>query len=248
MEFNERVLKCYVNDLNNVVKVSESYDVIQTSVPDFANYDDETMKAVLEDAKMLGYKRNLEVFDIAPDIYSDFCTVWQQLGFETDSAYVSKLFDKSYLESLSNKWSDEAVVEAEKVVATEEVVDKQALISQTAQLLFESNSADFLSGFEKENEAMLNEFVKVAKVLNRMVIKIEGNISLSPGTTSNEFDYELSRLRAEHAKEYMVEHGIDSDRIIIVANGGDKPIASNDTAEGRKLNRNCVISFYQGEG
>lgn len=80
-----------------------------------------------------------------------------------------------------------------------------------------------------------------------MVIKIEGNVSLTPGNTSTEFDYELSRMRAQHAKEYMVEHGIDEQRIIIVANGGDKPITTNETAEGRRANRNCIISFYQGE-
>ena len=122
------------------------------------------------------------------------------------------------------------------------------MISKTAQVLFQANTADFLAGYDAENEAMLDEFVKVAKVLNRMVITVEGNISLAPNTVSNEADYVLSEMRAERVKEYLVAHGIEESRIITKGNGGDKPIASNDTAEGRQANRNCQIFFYQGEG
>ena len=71
---------------------------------------------------------------------------------------------------------------------------------------------------------------------------------MSPNTVSTEEDYVLSQMRAERVKEYLVAHGIEESRIITKGNGGDKPIASNDTAEGRKENRNCQIFFYQGEG
>ena len=237
-----------VNEMNSGNNLQEAYQVIRNSVPDYASYDDETLKDVLADTQYLGYKKNIEVFDIAKQIYGDFCTVWEQLGFETDPQYVQNLFDQTYLNELSEKWANEAETTEEEVVATEENVDKQALISRTVQLLFEPNSAEFLTGYEDEDEAMLDEYVKIAKVLNRMVIKIEGNISLSPGTVSNDADYELSRLRAQRAKDYMVANGIEESRIVVVANGGDKPIASNDTEEGRRQNRNCIISIYQGEG
>lgn len=237
-----------VNDINNRVDVGETYDIIRESIPDFATYDNATMAELLNDSKQLGFEKNLEAFDIAPGIYQDFCTVWSQIGFDTNPEYVSSLFDNSYISNLSSKWANaESSVTEESIVATENVLDREALVSQTANLLFEANSGEFLQGYEEEDEAMLDEFVKIAKVLNRMVIKIEGNVSLTPGNTSTEFDYELSRMRAQHAKEYMVEHGIDEQRIIIVANGGDKPITTNETAEGRRANRNCIISFYQGE-
>lgn len=237
-----------VNDINNGVNVGEAYNIIRQAVPDFASYDDATMTELLNDSKQLGYEKNLEAFEIAPGIYNDFCTIWNQIGFDTNPEYVSSLFDDSYINNLSSKWRNaEATIASNDIIATDEVIDREALVSQTANLLFEANSAEFLQGYEEEDEAMLDEFVKIAKVLNRMVIKIEGNVSLTTGNTSSEFDYELSRMRAEHAKEYMVEHGIEGQRIIIVANGGDKPITTNETAEGRRANRNCIISFYQGE-
>lgn len=237
-----------VNDINNDVNMNASYDVIRESIPDFSSYDDATIRGMLNDSKQLGYRKNIEAFEIASGIYRDFCTIWNQMGFKTDAENVGSLFDDRYIRSLSNKWENkENAIEEKEVVATESIIDREALVSHTANLLFEANSAEFLPGYEAEDEAMLDEFVKIANVLNRMVIKIEGNVSLTPGNVSTEFDYELSRLRAEHAKEYMVAHGVDEHRIIIVANGGDKPIVSNETAEGRKLNRNCIISFYQGE-
>lgn len=236
-----------VNDMNAGNNIAESYDVIRQSVPDFASYDDATMQDVLADSKYLGYKKNLEAMEIAPSIYTDFCKIWNQLGFETDPEYVSKLFDTSYLNELASKWQNEAVTDQAGIVATENFEEKQALISKTAQVLFQANTADFLAGYDAENEAMLDEFVKVAKVLNRMVITVEGNISLAPNTVSNDADYALSEMRAERVKEYLVAHGIEASRIITKGNGGDKPIASNDTAEGRQANRNCQIFFYQGE-
>ena len=238
-----------VNDMNSSRNIEQSYEIIRTAMPDFSDYDDQTMAEVLADSQYLGYNRNIEAFDIAKDIYVDFCDIWEQLGFETDPEYVTSLFDNSFLNSLANKWEkNETNVGQDTVVADQEQLeDRDALITKVVHLSFEPNYGYFLEGHEEENYALLDEFVKVAKVLNRTVIKIEGNVSLTPGNVSTEFDYSLSRLRAEAARDYMVEQGIQESRIVIVANGGDKPIVPNNTAENRQINRNCIISFYQGE-
>ena len=46
----------------------------------------------------------------------------------------------------------------------------------------------------------------------------------------------------------MVSQGIDEKRIIIEGLGGDYPIDTNDTEEGKANNRSCEISFYQAGG
>jgi len=48
---------------------------------------------------------------------------------------------------------------------------------------------------------------------------------------------ELSQQRVNRVKEYMVSKGIDKKRITGKGYGGSKPVASNDTEEGRILNR-----------
>lgn len=48
---------------------------------------------------------------------------------------------------------------------------------------------------------------------------------------------ELSQQRVNRVKEYLVSKGIDKKRITGKGYGGSKPVASNDTEEGRVLNR-----------
>lgn len=47
----------------------------------------------------------------------------------------------------------------------------------------------------------------------------------------------LSQKRAEACRDYLAKHGIDKGRIEAVGYGDEQPIASNDTDEGRSLNR-----------
>jgi outer membrane protein OmpA-like peptidoglycan-associated protein len=47
----------------------------------------------------------------------------------------------------------------------------------------------------------------------------------------------LSKKRAEAVKAYLVSQGIDATRLITQYFGETKPIASNDTPEGRQKNR-----------
>jgi outer membrane protein OmpA-like peptidoglycan-associated protein len=47
----------------------------------------------------------------------------------------------------------------------------------------------------------------------------------------------LSKKRAEAVKAYLVSQGIDATRFITQYYGETKPIAPNDTPEGRQKNR-----------
>ncbi len=250
-----------VNDINNGVNIKEYYDSIRKSVPDYAEYSDEDIAAEISYAKFLNYNGNIEALDVSNDIYKDFCKVWEQLGFETENSY--KLIESKYLTSLASKWEDNEKVSDNSIGNNnaEEYVDQEALISQYAKILFNGDSAEFKTGYEKTDKELIDQFIKVAKVLNKTVIKISGHVNLGPGSAiwdegtksykiangykSSEFAYKLSKMRAETVKDYMVSQGISADRIIIEGLGGDYPIDTNDTAEGQSNNRSCEISFYQ---
>jgi OOP family OmpA-OmpF porin len=51
----------------------------------------------------------------------------------------------------------------------------------------------------------------------------------------------LSQRRANTVRDYMVSQGIDAARITARGFGESKPVASNDTAEGRAENRRVDI-------
>lgn len=59
---------------------------------------------------------------------------------------------------------------------------------------------------------------------------------------TEEYNRELSMRRAQAAQEYLVSNGVDQKRIVLSGMGESNPIASNDTAEGRAMNRRVEVA------
>ena len=65
---------------------------------------------------------------------------------------------------------------------------------------------------------------------------------------SNQYNFGLSRRRAESVKAKLLEFGLAEERIIgIEAMGEEQPIATNDTSEGRAQNRRVEFKLVQVE-
>ncbi len=54
---------------------------------------------------------------------------------------------------------------------------------------------------------------------------------------SDSYNQRLSEDRANAVRNYLIEQGVSSDRIEAVGYGEKQPVATNDTEEGRQLNR-----------
>jgi OOP family OmpA-OmpF porin len=65
-------------------------------------------------------------------------------------------------------------------------------------------------------------------------VAIEGHTDAQGDEASN---LALSESRAEAVRDYLVSQGIAADRLETAGFGESRPIASNDTAEGRAENR-----------
>ncbi len=83
-------------------------------------------------------------------------------------------------------------------------------------------------------------FSHLEKVVEFMTYKPSAMIEVS-GHTDNrgkpKKNLKLSEKRALAVRDYLISKGIEGDRIIAVGYGQEKPIATNDTEEGRALNR-----------
>jgi OOP family OmpA-OmpF porin len=118
---------------------------------------------------------------------------------------------------------DRAVVETElvsKVVGVE-----------LDNILFDFNSADIRAEYQDELDA-------VAKFLEEnpeAYVVIEG---FTDSTGDPTYNLLLSRKRAESVKDYLKSNfNLSEDRAVAIWYGKDLPVASNDTPEGRQLNR-----------
>ena len=86
-----------------------------------------------------------------------------------------------------------------------------------------------------------DEIRKVADFLEQYpdtTATIEGHTDI---TGSAEHNKQLSQARAESVRQVLInEFGIESARLEAVGHGEDRPVADNDTAEGRTKNRRVV--------
>lgn len=82
---------------------------------------------------------------------------------------------------------------------------------------------------------------KVASAIQRFPeasVIIEGHTDTVGGNESNQT---LSEQRAESVKRWLMDQGIEESRLKVKGLGASKPIAPNDTTEGRESNRRAEI-------
>ena len=79
--------------------------------------------------------------------------------------------------------------------------------------------------------------LKVANFLKKnpqYVVEIQGN---TDNTGQMAWNMQLSKMRADAVKKYLVSNGVADGRLTTTAFGPNEPIAPNNTAEGRAKNR-----------
>lgn len=103
-------------------------------------------------------------------------------------------------------------------------------------ITFASSSADISSSFYPT----LNSLVKVFKEFNKNGIDIVG---YTDSTGSAQLNQDLSNRRARSVAAYLEGTGVQASRISSYGAGSSQPIASNDTASGRALNRRVEINL-----
>jgi outer membrane protein OmpA-like peptidoglycan-associated protein len=85
-----------------------------------------------------------------------------------------------------------------------------------------------------ESISELRHMIRFMQDYPKLKIEISGHTD-SLGT--EEINRKLSQDRAEAVREYLVSHGVHTTRITARGYGASKPVAPNDTEEGRQRNR-----------
>ncbi len=85
-----------------------------------------------------------------------------------------------------------------------------------------------------ESEFVLRKALKTLTTYSEIVVEISGH---TDNTGSRKTNDRLSQQRADSVRDWLVGQGVAPDRITTKGYGPDKPIATNDTPEGRQKNR-----------
>lgn len=110
------------------------------------------------------------------------------------------------------------------------------ILNMPGNVTFQTNSSDINSGFYQ----VLNSVAIVLKEFDKTVVDVAGH---ADSVGADDKNMELSQRRASSVSSYLGAQGIDAQRLITVGYGETRPIASNDTPEGRQQNRRVEITL-----
>lgn len=97
-----------------------------------------------------------------------------------------------------------------------------------------------LAHLRKESEVELNKLYEMLAQDLKMKIRIEGH---TDSDASEEHNLKLSDARAHAVRDFLVQKGINSDRLQWKGYGESQPAAPNDTPENKQLNRRTEIEI-----
>lgn len=97
-------------------------------------------------------------------------------------------------------------------------------------IFFETGKSDITA----ESEFTLRKVLTTLQSYPEIVVEISGHTDVTGNYKKN---LELSLRRANAVRDWLIRNGIDPSRIIAKGYGSDRPIASNETPEGRQKNR-----------
>lgn len=100
----------------------------------------------------------------------------------------------------------------------------ESILFETGKATVDARSTDLLDA--------VGDILKASPNITKLTI--EGH---TDATGDAAFNKSLSQDRADAVKAYLAARGIDAGRLEAVGYGAEKPVASNDTDEGRAKNR-----------
>ncbi|HOJ50697.1 MAG TPA: OmpA family protein [Spirochaetota bacterium] len=121
-----------------------------------------------------------------------------------------------------------------------EVVLKKIEINKI--YIVENINFDFNSAhLKKESLDILSKILDIMKSNPNLKLLVMGH---TDSIGDDKYNQKLSERRADAVIEYLIKNGISPERLSSEGYGETKPVASNDTEEGRAKNRRTEFKFY----
>jgi outer membrane protein OmpA-like peptidoglycan-associated protein len=105
-----------------------------------------------------------------------------------------------------------------------------------SNITFATGQSYITSGFH----ATLDDVAKVLVKFDKTILSIEGHTDSSGAA---DFNQKLSEQRAHSVKSYLMNKNIIAARLNVMGYGETKPVAANDTATNKALNRRVEIQI-----
>jgi outer membrane protein OmpA-like peptidoglycan-associated protein len=115
-------------------------------------------------------------------------------------------------------------------------VGNNIVLNMPGNVTFATDRADVQADFYP----VLNSVAKVMKEYEKTLIHVTGH---TDSTGTREYNMDLSQRRADSVSGYLAAQGVQTVRLQARGFGPDRPVAGNDTSEGRQQNRRVEITL-----
>jgi OOP family OmpA-OmpF porin len=132
-----------------------------------------------------------------------------------------------------------AIPEEVAAVPEPQAVTPPAPPPPRARVVLRGVNFDFDSAVPMEGSQSVLDVAAETLLANPDVrVRVEGfTDSVGPA----EYNLGLSKRRAEAVRDMLIKAGVSADRLEVAAYGEDQPLATNETVEGRRINRRVQL-------
>lgn len=205
------------------------------------------VKGMLEGLKFTDYFDNKKFFGLEgtgvshyENLFQSASLIWRKEGVIASVAQPADAVNLSFLNALAPQYAT-APLPKEEFKFTAPPKKASPLIHKKATIHFATGSA----WITRDSKYVLDDIGEIMLSLGNAYMRVEGNTDSVGDDTSN---LVLSQKRAAAVRNYLVKkYGLNARRFICIGNGERKPVASNDTEEGRELNRRTDFFLITAE-
>jgi outer membrane protein OmpA-like peptidoglycan-associated protein len=221
-----------------LAECNSSYSIEE--IDEFLNSDDLNVRnkgnTIIREAMKCYYSHHKETSDEKEDNTSNNNTIASQNHNSISTQ--SKTNDNNFADTAGQKKIQNRPDRQDNSSINVSDPSDKYLLEQTTINKYELNS--FL--LSDVNKDALNKVAEILRKNNSIMIQLVGHTC---NIGNDDVNYNLGLLRATEAKKYLIEKGVDSNRISVQSAGKHKPITSNITPLDRSLNRRVEVKVVQ---
>jgi NitT/TauT family transport system substrate-binding protein len=197
----------------------------------------EDAKGMLDDVKLPDYAENRAFFNPQgslvnyQSIYQTAQNIWRKIGKISQVYPAYQSVDTRFLEGAAEYFPQAGTAKPEFEFTAPPKPRAEPILTKTVSIYFPTGS----STLDENAKAVLDtQVVDLAATFGGSYMRVAGNTDNVGNPDSNQ---RLSKARAEAVTRYLMSKGFERNKFEVVGNGPDKPVASNDSDEGRAKNR-----------
>ncbi|MBN2082763.1 OmpA family protein [bacterium] len=196
---------------------------------------------MLYDVKLAGAAENRQLFELDGDAlvgYDDLWTsaskIWITIGKLEHATRPDLTRQTRFVQEATAAIAGEVEPPTQEFVfeePTPETQEAPGIVTKRMSVYFATGSAEL----DKNAKIVLEQAAELAQTFGSSYIRVSGN---TDSTGARQMNIDLSKRRAQAVVDYMIKnYSFPPDKFIVEGNGPDKPVATNDTPEGREQNR-----------